>query len=195
MKAELCAGVVAVDADGHIGLILASNKKQWVLPKGHQETGEDDLRVTALREAMEEMGVGGYMHEGPPVIVSHYSKTHYDEVEVEDTSENAVKGATITIPEITVVACKVTYFYRMTVLEVLKAEDREDKREMLWLPPALALDKLDYPSHRYVVKKLLGIGPGNITLVPAGPNGAFPSNHLFPPPDIGPDVPGGGVNP
>lgn len=180
MKMELCAGVVAVDADNHVGIIHASNKKQWVLPKGHNENDED-LRETALREAMEEMGVGGILEPGPPVITSHYSKTHYDAYEIDD---DANPNTRIQIPACDVIACKVTYFYRLTVLEVC---EREDQREMLWIPPMEALTKLDYPSHRYVVRRLLGIGAIPIHI---------DETHqlaLQPAPDVGADVPGGGA--
>src|SRR4051812_40309822 len=58
-------GVIAFRPDDTIGIINPLGKEmqdQWVLPKGHVEKGED-VRHTALREAMEELGVCGQLSE------------------------------------------------------------------------------------------------------------------------------------
>jgi len=147
MKTELCAGVVAVNDDGHVGLIQATHRPtDWLLPKGHQENGED-LRETALREAMEEMGIGGVIEPKPPAIVSHYSKTDYPEATIEDE----VTHTLTVIPAFTHIVCKVTYFYLMTVAEIC---EREDNRPIRWVKHAEALKMLSYSTHRIALRRL-----------------------------------------
>src|SRR5574344_244172 len=62
MYRRICAEFKEVDAAGGLvsnrrgDFLLISRNGQWDLPKGHREEGED-IKVTAVREVMEETGV------------------------------------------------------------------------------------------------------------------------------------------
>src|SRR5262245_38297379 len=64
------AAALAVQ-DGRVCLILSGSGKQWIIPKGHVEPGEDPNEA-ALREAWEEAGLTGSVDSEP---LGHY---HYE---------------------------------------------------------------------------------------------------------------------
>jgi 8-oxo-dGTP pyrophosphatase MutT (NUDIX family) len=51
-------GIVLAEADGTLHLALLRRRDGgWVLPKGHREPQDADLRATAIREVREELGL------------------------------------------------------------------------------------------------------------------------------------------
>ena len=72
MKHEKSCGCIIVNND-EVLLIISKNdegKMFWTFPKGHQESGENDLE-TALRETKEEVGLDVEITDKTPIKVSY----------------------------------------------------------------------------------------------------------------------------
>ena len=95
----------------------------WVLPKGKQDEGES-LEDTALREVKEETGCSAR-------IIGPGFPTEY-----------VARG----VP-------KIVMFFRMECLSQRSTIDASEVREVAWLTPREALERLTYDTERAVVRQ------------------------------------------
>lgn len=95
----------------------------WVLPKGKSEAGET-LEATALREVAEETGFRGRIVE--PAFPCEYEAAG--------------------VP-------KLVLFFRMERLAEASGSDRSEVREVVWLAPREALERLTYDNERGILRQ------------------------------------------
>jgi 8-oxo-dGTP pyrophosphatase MutT (NUDIX family) len=147
MMSELRAGAIPISPNGKVGVITSMTGKSWVLPKGHIEKGET-VQQAVLREVCEEVGVVGFISpKSEPLVTSHTQPMWFyssDADKDKPDAERATESCDV---------CIVTYWYRVEVTEFLK-EREDEKREVAWLTPALALTKLNFETHKSVVRQL-----------------------------------------
>jgi ADP-ribose pyrophosphatase YjhB (NUDIX family) len=113
-----------------LAVVHRARYDDWSLPKGKLNEGES-WEVAALREVKEETGCDAR-------ITGLAGSVSYD-----------VKGRP-----------KVVRFYTMEVLGECLFVSSEEVREVVWLPPAEALNKLDYKAERDLLSGLAA----NLTL-------------------------------
>ena len=132
----ICQAAAIPLRGGQIGLVTSSSGKRWIIPKGVLEPGKTSGEI-ALQEAWEEAGLVGVLSPHP--VGSYlYEKN----------------GAT----------CHVTVF----VLHVTQAADLWPERELrqrCWLSCAEAVERLDDPGLREIVRSVLA-APANGTSPP-----------------------------
>jgi 8-oxo-dGTP pyrophosphatase MutT (NUDIX family) len=112
--------------DGLICLITSSNGRRWVIPKGMMESGKTTGEI-ALQEAWEEAGLVGTLR---PLPIGTYLYEKYD------------------------TTCHVTVF-RMDVMEDHETYPEVALRQREWLAPDDALDRIDEPGLRDLVRRAL----------------------------------------
>lgn len=109
--------------DGQLCLVTSSSGKRWVVPKGCLEVGKTSGEV-ALQEAWEEAGLVGVL-QPEPVGSYVYEKA----------------GLT----------CHVTVFL-MQVTEVASQWPEEEVRERVWLKLPQALQRVEEPALRELIR-------------------------------------------
>src|SRR5262245_11521305 len=119
------AAAIAI-RDGLVSLITSSNGRRWVIPKGMMETGKTTGEI-ALQEAWEEAGLVGTLRRQP---IGTYLYEKYD------------------------TTCHVTVF-RLDVTEEHEAYPEAGLRQREWLSPDDAMDRIDEPGLRDLVKQAL----------------------------------------
>ena len=118
------AGGVVVDGRGRIAVVHRPRHRDWSLPKGKLDPGED-WEAAALREIAEECGLRCRLEQELP------------------STEYVVDGR-----------AKRVRWWRMSVVEEtgLPADDEVD--ELRWLTPAEAVALLDYEADRALIRSL-----------------------------------------
>lgn len=130
---EVSAGGVVVHR-GKVLVIRFVGSRQWVFPKGHIDPGEN-AAAAAQREVHEETGFR--VRVGKPLDIEHYTYRHPD-------------GAQIR---------KKVYYFSCALLSEKRqpiAGDPDEKFIVQWMPVAVAMRKLAYPSLRVLLKKTVG---------------------------------------
>jgi 8-oxo-dGTP pyrophosphatase MutT (NUDIX family) len=113
---------------GRVCLIRSSDRKRWVLPKGHIEPGMT-AEESALQEAWEEAGLIGLLQPEP---VGSYDYEKY--------------GQTY----------RVTVFL-MDVTEILQQWPECDRRARCWLAPELAVGRIAETGLRQLILQALQV--------------------------------------
>ena len=114
--------------DGLVCLITSSNGRRWVIPKGMMEPGKTTGEI-ALQEAWEEAGLVGSLRPQP---IGTYLYEKYD------------------------TTCHVTVF-RMDVSVEHDDYPEVALRQREWLAPDDAVDRIDEPGLRDLVRQALGL--------------------------------------
>jgi 8-oxo-dGTP pyrophosphatase MutT (NUDIX family) len=114
--------------DGRICLVSSTSGKRWVIPKGIIEPGQT-AGEAALQEAWEEAGLVGALHP-EPIGSFIYEKSCGP--------------------------CHVTVF-RMEVVDSARTWPERSIRDRIWLPPAVALERLDDAGLIEIVRKTFDI--------------------------------------
>jgi 8-oxo-dGTP pyrophosphatase MutT (NUDIX family) len=109
--------------DGRVCLITSRSGKRWIIPKGILDAGKTATEI-ALLESWEEAGLTGALRPAP---VGTYLYEKY--------------GGT----------CHVTVFV-MDVSAVADDWPERSQRRRAWLPPAEAVERLDDPGLRDLVR-------------------------------------------
>jgi len=121
------AAVVAVD-DGRVCMVTSRNGRRWVVPKGQIDAGHTPGEA-ALVEAWEEAGLVGVL-DPEPVGSYVYEKLGRDHH---------------------------VLVYRMLVTEARDHWPESAVRQRLWLSPDDAIDRIDEPGLRDLVRRLFDI--------------------------------------
>lgn len=116
------AGVVPV-RDGRVCLVTSSSRRRWVVPKGQIDSGHTP-REAALAEAWEEAGLVGAIDPEP---LGSYA---YEKLGRE----------------------MFVLVYRLVVTEVRDEWPERGLRTRVWLPLDEALDRIDEPGLRDLVR-------------------------------------------
>ncbi len=125
--------------DGHVCLVTSSSGRRWVVPKGQIDPGHT-AGETALVEAWEEAGLVGALDPEP---LGSYA---YEKL-----------GR-----ELHVLA------FRMMVTEVRDEWPERDLRVRVWLPLTEALDRIDEPGLRDLLRLAFHLrAPGRNIFAPA----------------------------
>ncbi len=131
VRVERSAGGVVVrriDQEERV-LVIRDPYKNWGLPKGHLEEGED-LREAALREVREETGLER-VRSGPEIdTIDWYFRS--DEVLVHKFC---------------------TFFLMRSPSGEVEPEEEEGITECVWLSVEAALERVSYDNAREVVRK------------------------------------------
>jgi 8-oxo-dGTP pyrophosphatase MutT (NUDIX family) len=108
---------------GKVCLVTSSSGRRWVIPKGMIEPGKTAGEI-AVQEAWEEAGLVGVLRPEPvgSYLYEKYGRTHH-----------------------------VTVF-RMAVTEVADDWPERGLRERCWLGPAEALDRIEEPGLRELIR-------------------------------------------
>ncbi len=111
--------------DGRVCMITSSNRRRWVFPKGQIDPGHTPGE-TALVEAWEEAGLVGSLDPEPlgNYVYEKYKTPHH------------------------------VLVYRLRVVEVLADWPEKSFRERAWLSPAAALERIEEPALRELVRRL-----------------------------------------
>ncbi len=127
-------GIILAEADGALHLALLQRRDGgWVLPKGHQEPRDADLRATAFREIQEELGLD------PEVIDVERELDAY-------TSTDTFGALTVQ---------KINQFFMMRLrgrdapLPPLLADD--DHEDAQWWSTSRELPPMHYPHQRAIL--------------------------------------------
>ena len=118
------AAAVPMDS-GRICLVNSRSGRGWVIPKGHIEPG-DTARETALREAWEEAGLVGRLHD-KPVGSYQYEKN----------------GTTYRVA-----------VFLMEVTEVAAAWPEDHRRTRRWIHPTQIEQFVEVPGMRRVLSRV-----------------------------------------
>jgi 8-oxo-dGTP diphosphatase len=137
MKFEFSAGgVVYRKTNSKVEFLIVqhSGHHRWVLPKGWIEKGESKEQA-ALREVKEEAGVEAEIEEYLGDFTIFYTDKNVN-------PEEKVR--------------KTNYFYLMKYISGDSEIDHGwEVENTLWLDPAQAIEKLDYPGEKKMVEKAL----------------------------------------
>ena len=118
--------------DGQICLVTSRSGKRWVIPKGCLEPGKTTGEI-ALQEAWEEAGITGMLSREPvgSYLYEKYGSTHH------------------------------VLVYILRVLDVANKWPEQGMRERVWLDVKEALERIDDPKLREVVRRGLQDKNGN----------------------------------
>lgn len=111
-----------------ICLVTTSSGKNWIIPKGHRETG-DSSRKTARIEAWEEAGVAGPLRDEP---VGAY------------VYERSGKNYRVTV-------------YVMQVEKISDRWPEQNKRKRRWLPLRKACRRIHHPELRNLILRAVSL--------------------------------------
>jgi 8-oxo-dGTP pyrophosphatase MutT (NUDIX family) len=109
--------------DGRLCLVTSSSGKRWVIPKGNFEPGKTACEI-ALQESWEEAGLTGVLQREPvgSYVYQKYGSTHHVLVFILHVTDSAERW-----PE-------------------------EALRRRVWLRPSEALERLDDPGLRDLIR-------------------------------------------
>jgi len=117
------SGAIAI-SDGRICVVSSRSGKRWVVPKGCMEPGKTAAEI-ALQEAWEEAGLVGVL-QPEPIGSYFYEKAGF--------------------------TCHVTVFL-MTVTDMAEDWPEREVRERRWLSVPQALERLDDPGLRELIRE------------------------------------------
>lgn len=116
--------------DGQICLVTSSSRKRWVIPKGIIEVGKTASEI-ALLEAWEEAGLTGVLQREPlgSYLYQKMGNTYH------------------------------VLVYVMLVTQIAQEWPEQSMRDREWLLPNVALERLEEPGLRELVRQAVPIGP------------------------------------